>query len=539
MTRQSTLIHNRRRRTRTFLLAVACCGIVIAVLPRAALADPVVLAGGDVACDPSDLNFNAGNGTATACRQKATTDLIMGQPFDAVLALGDQQYETGALSAYQTVYGPTWGRFKARTYPIIGNHDGEIATSGDGYCQYFGAIAHCNASGQQGGAAFYSFNLGTWHIVMLNSNCIAVGGCGPGSPEYTWLQSDLAANPRSCKLAAWHHPRWTSGLGYDGKSVQPLWKLFYDGGGDLVLSGHLHTYERFARMNGDGAIDPVNGMREFVVGTGGESFHAFGATAPGSEVRQNTTFGVLKLVLHPASYDWTFLPIAASTFADSGSSQACRTVDTAPPSPPTGLQATAAGPTEVDLSWAPSTDKVGVTGYDILRGPTAAALTRIASTPRTSFADTAVTAGQSYVYAVQARDAAGNASGLSNVVTVVTPTPVQQAGDQAGGAQQTGGQAGGGKAAAHRSAKQLARWRVKAASARRALARGRIRIPARRWAPTVIEVRVGGRLAVVRATPNKNALTLKLPSWAKGSRYRHRTVTITIIQPAGTAAATG
>ena len=459
MTRLSTLTHNTRRRTRTFLLATACCGIVIAVLPRAAFAaDPVVLAGGDVACDTSSANFNGGSGTATACRQKATTDLIMGQAFDAVLALGDQQYETGAFSAYQAVYGSTWGRFKAKTYPIIGNHDGETATSGDGYCRYFGAIAHCNASGQQGGAGFYSFNLGAWHIVMLNSNCIAVGGCGVGSPEYTWLQSDLAANPRSCKLAAWHHPRWTSGFGYDGKSLQPLWKLFYDGGGDLVLSGHLHTYERFARMNGDGAIDPVNGMREFVVGTGGESFHAFGATAPGSEVRQNATFGVLKLVLHPASYDWTFLPIAVSTFTDSGSSQPCRRVDTTPPSPP-------------------------------------------------------------------------------------TPTPVVQPADQARGASQTGvpaggGQAADGKAAAHQSAKQLAHWRVKAAGARRALARGRIRIPARRWAPTVIEVRVGGRLAVVRSTPNKDALTLRLPSWAKGSRYRHRAVTIRIIQPAGTAAAT-
>ncbi|WP_051324687.1 metallophosphoesterase [Candidatus Solirubrobacter pratensis] len=535
MTRQSTLTHHSRRRSRTFVLAVACCGIAIAVLPRAALADPVVLAVGDVACDPSDPNFNAGNGTATACRQKATSDLIVGQAFDAVLALGDQQYETGAFSAYQTVYDPTWGRFKATTYPIIGNHDGEAATSGDGYCQYFGAIAHCNATGQQGGAAFYSFDLGTWHIVMLNSNCIAVGGCGPGSPEYTWLQSDLAANPRSCTLAAWHHPRWSSGLGYNGSMMQPLWNLFYESGGDLVLSGHLHTYERFAPLNGAGVIDPTNGMRQFVVGTGGESFHDFGVTAPGSEVRQNSTFGVLRLVLHPASYDWTFLPIAGSTFPDSGS-QACR-ADTTPPSAATGLQATANSPTEVDLSWAPSADIVGVTGYDVLRGPTAATLTRIASTPRTSFADTAVTAGQSYVYAVQARDAAGNMSGLSNVVTVVTPTP-QQAVDQAGGAQQTGGQATGGHPAAHQSAKRLAHWRVKAASARRALARGRIRIPARRWAPTVIKVHVGGRLAVVRSTSNKGALTLKLPSWAKGSRYRHRTVTITIIQPARTAGAT-
>ena len=498
------MIARTRSPMRPLLLAVACCIVPAATLPGSAAADPVLYAAGDVACDPLDANFNAGNGTATGCRQKATADLIPDGGFDAVLALGDLQYEDATLANFQQVYGPTWGRMKAATYPVVGNHEGITAASGDGYCAYFGAVAHCNASGQQGGAAFYSFDLGDWHVVVLNSNCDAAGGCDVGSPQYQWLTADLAANKRACTLAAWHHPRWAS----DSRSpfMQPIWQLLYANGADLVLSGHTHYYERFAPMDGNGAVNAADGMRSFVVGTGGVNFSIFsGAPTPGSEVRQNTTFGVLRLVLHPTAYDWSFVPASGGTFTDSGA-QSCRALpDVEAPSPPSALSAKAVGPAQVDLAWAGSTDNVGVAGYEIWRGAPTGAMAPLAATgAEARFVDTTVAARSRYRYQVRARDTAGNMSGLSNVGSVVTP-------------------------AARRAL--LAHWRLKGKRARRALARGRIRIPKRRWAPTVIEVRVAGRLAAHRQTRSKRAVTLKLARWSKRSRYRHRAVTVTIRRP--------
>jgi hypothetical protein len=412
------------------LVTMVCCGALSAVAADAAAADPVLYAAGDIACDPADPSFNGGTGTATACRQRATSDLLTSSAFDAVIALGDLQYDSGTLSSFQQSYAPTWGRVKPLTLPVIGNHEGTTAASGQGYCAYFGPVAHCNASGSQAGAAFYSFNLGTWHIVVLNSNCAAAGGCDAGSSQYRWLQADLATNPRACTLAAWHHPRWSSTA--SNAFMEPLWELFYYSGGDLVLAGHSHNYERFAPIDGKDAINPADGMRSFVVGTGGVNFDPpTGSPAPGSEVRENTTFGVLRLVLHPTSYDWTFLPAAGPAFADSGS-QSCRALPPAPATP-------AAAP--------PS------------------------------------------------------------------PAPVAA------------------PIATLRHGSLLARWHVKAAAARRALAHGRLRIPKRRWAPTVISVNVGGRLAASRTARGRQAITVKLAPWSKRNRYRHRPVIVTIRRP--------
>jgi hypothetical protein len=231
-----------------------------------------------------------------------------------------------------------------------------------------------------------------------------------------------------------------------------------------------------------------------------------GGPATGSEVRENTAFGVLRLVLHPTGYDWNFLAASGNAFSDSGS-QSCRGAfpDVDAPSPPGALTATANGPTRVDLSWAASTDNVGVSGYEVWRGPATGAMAVVASTAGVGFADTGVAAGTRYRYQVRAVDAAGNASALSNVGVVATPA---------------------------RRGALLARFRLKAASARRALARGRIRIAARRWAPTVVEVRVGGRLAAGRTLRSRRAVTLKLASWSKQRRYRHRAVTVTLRRPA-------
>jgi hypothetical protein len=489
------------------LLAVIACVMVLAV-PTGAHADPVLFAAGDVACSPADPNFNGGQGTATACRQKATAALVT-QPADGVLALGDLQYNSGTIGDFQNGYDPSWGPLKPLTHPVIGNHEG--GNRGKGYCAYFGAAAHCNAAGTQDGAAYYSFDIGTWHVVVLNSNCVAAGGCDPASPQYRWLAADLAANPRACTLAAWHHPRWSSGHDGSNAFMAPIWSLFYQSGGDLVLVGHSHDYERFAPMNATGAVSPQDGMRSFVVGTGGVNFTGFlpGGPAAGSEARQNTVFGVLRLSLHPASYDWSFLPIAGSTFSDSGS-QSCRaipaTAETQPPSVPANVAATATG-RRIDVSWTASTDNVGVSGYQVWRsaGSGAPALLSATSGTSTTLSDTSVTAGGEYRYFVRARDAVGNFSAFSAPAAVT--------------------------AARMRVGKLLERWNLRPWRARRALARGAVRVPARRWTRTVVRVRVGGRLAARRRVSTRKALTVRLAPWAKRRAFRDRGVTVTIRRP--------
>jgi hypothetical protein len=282
--------------------------------------DPVIMAAGDQACDPTASAFNSGLGTATSCRQKYTSDLLVNQDLAAVLALGDIQYECSGFSAFLQAYDPTWGRVKSITHPVPGNHeyhteggtDCDPTGTAQGYFNYFGAAAGDAAKG------YYSFDIGAWHLVALNSNCAQVS-CAASSAQANWLRQDLAANPRVCTLAFWHHPRFTSGTNSPGSlSVKPLYQALYDYKADLVLVGHDHDYERFALKDPEGALDPVIGIREFVVGTGGKSFHNWGAVQPGSEARNNDTFGVLKLILGSTSYEWRFVPEAGKTYTDTG-----------------------------------------------------------------------------------------------------------------------------------------------------------------------------------------------------------------------------
>jgi len=280
----------------------------------------VIAAAGDIVCDPIDANFNGGLGTANACAQMRTSDLLVASGFDAVLTLGDNQYDAGSLTNFNTAYEPSWGRAKAITNPAIGNHEGTSSGSGRGYCSYFGGAAHCNANGSQDGAAYYSFDVGTWHLIVLNSNCTVAGGCGAGSPEEQWLRADLAAHGNQCTLAYWHHPRWSSGNHGSNSSYDAFWRDLYNAGADVVLNGHDHDYERFAPQNPDGAADAAKGIREFVVGTGGKNHYGFATVAANSEIRNADTFGVLKLTLHAAGYEWQFVPEASRTFTDAGSS---------------------------------------------------------------------------------------------------------------------------------------------------------------------------------------------------------------------------
>ena len=271
----------------------------------------VVAAAGDIACDPSDPNYHGGTGTSTACRQRYTSDLLVNGDYDAVLALGDLQYDSGSLSDFNAVYDPTWGRVKSITYPVVGNH--EYGQSGaSGYFDYFGSRAGPRGKG------YYSFNLASWHIVAINSNCGEVS-CSANSPQEQWLRADLAAHPADCTLAMWHHARWSSGHDGDNTFMQAMWADLVAADAEIVLSGHSHDYERFAPQDANGNLDASGGVRQFVVGTGGAFFTGFGSTIdPNSQTHQNNTFGVLKLTLRPDAYDWRFVPEAGKSYSDSG-----------------------------------------------------------------------------------------------------------------------------------------------------------------------------------------------------------------------------
>jgi acid phosphatase type 7 len=263
----------------------------------------VVVAAGDIA-------------TCSGKGDEATATLVGGLD-GTVLALGDNVYPDGSTQDFEECYDPSWGRFKDRTRPIPGNH--EYYTQGaEGYFDYFGKAAGDPDEG------YYSYNLGEWHIVALNTNCgEAEVRCGPGSAQREWLQEDLAANEdKRCTLVNMHHPRFSSGekRGSHPK-LEPLWEALYEAGAEVVLSGDEHNYERFAPQDPGGEADPQGGIRQFVVGTGGRSHYPISDPLPNSEVHNDDTYGVLKLTLNPKSYQWRFVPVEGETFSDSGSAQ--------------------------------------------------------------------------------------------------------------------------------------------------------------------------------------------------------------------------
>jgi len=293
------------------------CLLLGATAVRAQAVDPVIAAAGDIACDPAGASFNGGDGEVDRCRQRYTSDLLVGQGLAAVLALGDTQYEDGTLDQFRLSYDLSWGRVKPITRPAIGNHEYRLSP-GTGYFDYFNGVGSATGPAGERGKGYYSFNVGRWHMIALNSMCDQVGGCAAGSPQEQWLRADLAANAAaSCTLAYWHHPLFNSGPDGDYKdtpwNTTGLWQALYDGGADLVLSGHAHIYQRFGPQDASGNADVQYGLREFVVGTGGKSLGNLGATQPNLEFRDNTQFGVIKLVLHRNGYDWTFVNDAGAT----------------------------------------------------------------------------------------------------------------------------------------------------------------------------------------------------------------------------------
>jgi acid phosphatase type 7 len=262
--------------------------------------DPTIAAAGDIACDSSTPG-------ATTCHQAATADLLAAGNFTAVLGLGDHQYPSGGLTDFNAYYDPTWGQVKAKTYPAPGNH--EYQTSGAaGYFAYFGDRAG------PAGRGYYSFDVGSWHVISLNSEVSAAAGAA----QETWLKGDLAASSQRCTLAYWHKPLFSSGPHGNNSSVKPLWEALYAAGAEVVLAGHDHDYERFAPQTPSGSVDATGGIREFVVGTGGKEHYSISSTIPNSQVHNSDTYGVLRLTLHPEGYDWKFLPEAGRTFTDAG-----------------------------------------------------------------------------------------------------------------------------------------------------------------------------------------------------------------------------
>jgi hypothetical protein len=275
-----------------------------------------VMAAGDIACDPASSHFNHGQGDKHQCHEMATSDLMLAAHPDAVLSLGDNQYGHGTLAEFFQSFDPSWGRLKNILHPIPGNED-YVTPRAAGYFSYFGSGAG------QPGTGDYSFTLGSWHFIALNSECTqwGVGGCGIDGQQERWLLNDLAANRSPCTLAFWHKPRFTSGGNLNHPEVQAFWDDLYAYGAAIVLNGHDHYYERFAPQNPKQQADP-RGIQEFIVGTGGRSHETkLGTLQPNSEVRDSTTYGVLKLSLHSGSYDWQFLPdhqAGNGKFTDSG-----------------------------------------------------------------------------------------------------------------------------------------------------------------------------------------------------------------------------
>ena len=229
-----------------------------------------------------------------------------------VFTLGDNVYDDGTPDEFRRCYDPTWGRHLGRTMPVPGNH--EYNTPGaTGYYAYFGAAA---GDPQEG---YYAYDRGSWRVYVLNSNCAAIGGCDAGSRQERWLRRDLADNPRRCVLAMWHHALFSSGEHGSDPLARDLWRALYDAGAELVLSGHDHDYERFAAQAPGGRADPERGIVEIVAGTGGRSHYAFPAIRDNSLVRDNSTYGVLRLELADGGWTLEFIPVPGGTFTDSGS----------------------------------------------------------------------------------------------------------------------------------------------------------------------------------------------------------------------------
>ena len=345
-----------------------------------------------------------------------TAQILDGQS-GTIAVVGDVSQTDGSTASFTDCYEPTWGRHKARTRPAPGNHDYRTPGAAP-YYEYFGAAAGPPGQG------WYSYDLGAWHVVSLNSNCLFVG-CEAGSPQEQWLRADLAANPAACTLAYWHHPRFSSGRPLQLEEMEPLWAALYEAGAEIVLSGHDHIYERFAPQTPIGDPSPTYGIREFIVGTGGFGHSGLQPVPlPLSTVRNNDTLGVLRLTLDPTGYAWTFLPVAGATFSDSGTG-VCHDAqsDVTPPTTDLTLPSPGVVVSGLQMLAADAFDgQLDATRVDFLIGQTVVATDT--TRPFAFQLDTASIPDGVRVLKARGVDAAGNASTSARGIVIDNADPV-------------------------------------------------------------------------------------------------------------------
>jgi hypothetical protein len=248
----------------------------------------------------------------------SATAAILVSTAGLVMTAGDNAYPYGTPKQFARCYGPTWGQVRSRTRPTLGNHD--VATPGAaGYFGYFGTRAG------PPGRGYYAFDAGAWRVYALDSNrCYQGGedrpsGCGPGDPMHRWLLEDLRDRPHDCVMAVWHHPRFSSGPHGSSKRIQPMLRVLFDAGAEIVVNGHDHIFERFAPARPDGTRDDAFGIRQFVAGTGGAGLYGISDDPAQNSLVRSSTYGVLRLRLREGGYDWRFLPVAGASFTDQGS----------------------------------------------------------------------------------------------------------------------------------------------------------------------------------------------------------------------------
>lgn len=405
------------RLLRTTVIFACWCGLLlgsIAVVMAAPLlqaADPVFVGAGDMA-------------DCSSPHDEDTAKLLDGIA-GTVYVLGDNVYPSGSLDDYNNCYDPTWGRHKARTYPSVGNHDYDTAGA-VGYYTYFGQSAspldnNCTSNC----LGYYSYDLGAWHIIVLNSEITA----SAGSTQEKWLRADLAAHPTTCTLAYWHQPLFSSGSALVNGRTKALWKALYDFGADVLLTGHEHFYERFAPQDVNGVADNERGLREFIVGTGGRTLRGFATIHPNSVVRNGTTWGVLKMTLHPTSYDWEFIPIAGQTFTDTGSAD-CITgaVSTTPTATPTATQTPTNTPTGTLTATSTPTETPTPTNTPTATAtstdtPTATATSTATTTASATTTDTPTPTHTPTATATQTSIPTATATATPTVTPTATSTP--------------------------------------------------------------------------------------------------------------------
>ena len=271
---------------------------------------PTIAAAGDIVCAP---------GSKDPCRHLETLAVVESLAPDLVLPLGDNQYESGSENEYAAAYNLSWGRLRANSRPVPGNHEYQDDFNAKGYFDFFNGRGALTGIAGERGKGYYSYNFGDWHFIALNSNCAHLNGaCRVNSLQERWLREDLQANRRPCTLAYAHHPRFSSGINGSADYLGPLWQALYEYGVDVYLAGHDHHYERFAPQRPDAVSDPEHGIRQFVVGTGGRSITPFRTILANSELQDTSSFGVLSMRLGPTGYQWKYLATPGMPLADSG-----------------------------------------------------------------------------------------------------------------------------------------------------------------------------------------------------------------------------